>query len=125
MIPANVVDLKTFVPAKDFQVSAQYYKDLGFTLNRDEDGIKEFQIGAFRFLLQDYWVEDWAGNFMMYLQVDDLEAWWKHIQQTQVTEKYEGIRATAPKLQPDGTSIVHLTDPAGVCWNIVQKPRQT
>ena len=121
MNPGNIVDLKTFVPAKDFEQSTQYYKDLGFSLNREDDGIKEFQIGTFRFLLQDYWVEDLASNFMMYLQVDDLDAWWNHIQQTKVLDKYQGIRAKAPELQSGGTRIAYLTDPAGVCWNIVQK----
>ena len=36
-------------------------------------------LGTYSFLLQNYYVAQWAGNSMMHLLVDDLEAWWGHI----------------------------------------------
>ena len=49
----SVIDLKAFVPAKDPAIARQFYSDLGFKQNWANDEIAEFQIGAFRFLLQE------------------------------------------------------------------------
>jgi catechol 2,3-dioxygenase-like lactoylglutathione lyase family enzyme len=67
MLPSPVIDLKTFVPAKDPALSRAFYTDLGFTINWGNDQIAELQMGAFRFLLQRFYVADHAGNFMMSL----------------------------------------------------------
>jgi len=43
MTPDNVVDLKSFVPAKDFALSRRFYLDLGFTENVGNDQAAELQ----------------------------------------------------------------------------------
>ena len=70
-MPPSVTDLKTFVPARDAELSKKFYTDLGFTINWSNDQITELQIGAFRFLLQTFYVAQHAGNFMMSLAVED------------------------------------------------------
>ena len=62
MLP--VTDLKAFVPAKDVELSKQFYTDLGFTINWSDQEIAELQIGSFRFLLSAFYVAEHAGNFM-------------------------------------------------------------
>jgi len=52
------------------------------------------------FLLQNYYVKDWAGNFMMHLMVSDADVWWKHIQDIKLAEKYADIMCKPPTLQP-------------------------
>ena len=42
-----VLDLKAFVPAKDHDLSRQFYLDLGFTLNWSNEQMVEFEVGAF------------------------------------------------------------------------------
>jgi len=37
MLPSPVSDLKAFVPAKDPQLSREFYVDLGFTVNWSSD----------------------------------------------------------------------------------------
>ena len=69
MYPSPVIDLKTFVPAQDSELSKKFYTDLGFTINWSNEQIAELQIGSFRFLLQTFYVAEHAGNFMMSLQV--------------------------------------------------------
>ena len=118
-----VIDLKTFVPSKDHAKSTEFYKDLGFTLNWDAGHLKEFQVGAFRFLLQDFYVEDWANNFMMHLHVENVETWWTHIQDTQLAERYAGVRASPPAMQDYGMRMLFLVDPAGVLWHIAELPK--
>src|SRR5579872_5755455 len=99
MLPSAVVDLKTFVPAKDPEVSKKFYTDLGFTVNWSNDEIAELPIGSFRFLLPKFYVQQHAGNFMMSLQVEDSDAWWDHIQRQEFTKKYPGIMCKAPAMQ--------------------------
>jgi uncharacterized glyoxalase superfamily protein PhnB len=56
-------------------------------------------------------------NLMMFVSVDDLDGWWRHLQASKVLERYEGVRAKEPTLYPWGQREVHLIDPAGVCWH--------
>jgi len=60
MVPSPVTDLKTFVPAKDSELSKKFYTHLGFTINWSNEQIAELQIGSFRFLLQTFYVAEHA-----------------------------------------------------------------
>jgi hypothetical protein len=117
----KVLDLKTFVPAKDFAVSRRFYAELGFTENWVSEQVAELQVGAFRFLLQNYYVQQFAENFMMHLMVDDADTWWKHIDTIKLAEKYPGIMAKAPAVQPWGLRVLYLSDPTGVLWHIADE----
>jgi catechol 2,3-dioxygenase-like lactoylglutathione lyase family enzyme len=119
MEPSAVLDLKTFVPSKDYALSKRFYSDLGFTLNWSNPEVAEFQIGAYRFLLQNFFVQQ--ENFMMSLMVEDADAWWKHITEIKLTEKYPGIMARPPALQPWGLRVLYLSDPSGVLWHIADR----
>jgi len=121
MEPSPVVDLKAFVPAKDYALAKQFYLDLGFTQNFGNDQVAEFQIGAFRFFLQPFYVKEHAGNFMMALLVDDADAWWAHIEHIGLRQKYPGIMAKAPAMQPWGVRVLYLSDPSGVLWHITDQ----
>lgn len=119
----SVVDLKPFVPAKDFAVAKQFYLDLGFTLLWSSEQLAAFQVGDFRFLLQNYYVEQWASNFMMHLMVTDADVWWKHVEDSKIAEKYLGIMAKPPTLQPWGLRVLYLSDPTGVLWHITDESK--
>ena len=86
MYPSPVTDLRTFVPAKDAELSKRFYTDLGFTINWSDEQIAELQIGSFRFLLQTFYVAEHAGNFMMSLSVENADAWWEHIQRKELAK---------------------------------------
>jgi hypothetical protein len=47
---------------------------IGFTKVLDDE-VAIFRIGQSGFVLQHYFQNDWAANFMMQLVVDDLDAW--------------------------------------------------
>ncbi len=121
MEPGPVLDLKAFVPAKDYNLAKQFYLDLGFTLNWTSAEISEFQVGSFRFFLQPFYVKDHAGNFMMSLNVENADDWWQHIERIGLTKKYPGIMAKAPALQPWGLRVLYLSDPTGVLWHIADQ----
>jgi uncharacterized glyoxalase superfamily protein PhnB len=120
MLPSAVTDVKAFVPAKDLELSKAFYSDLGFTINFSNDQIAELQIASFRFLLQKFYVAEHAGNFMVSMNVDDVDAWWEYIQQEDFTTKYPGIMCKPPAMQPWGLRILYLSDPSGVLWHITE-----
>jgi len=123
MLPSPVIDMKTFVPARDMALSRAFYTDLGFTINWSNDDIAELQIGSFRFLLQKFYVAEHAGNFMMSLTVENADVWWEYIQQKEFTKKYPGIMCKAPEIQPWGLRVLYLSDPTGVLWHIAESPK--
>jgi uncharacterized glyoxalase superfamily protein PhnB len=119
----DVIALRPFVPAKNFETSLRFYVDLGFTATRIGDSLASMALGPFAFLLQDYHVEGFAGNFMMHLLVNDVDRWWRHIASLDLAQKY-GVRAPrAPAVQPWGLTVAYVVDPSGVLWHIAQKPR--
>ena len=116
----SLIDLKAFVPSKDAAISRQFYLDLGFTQNWANDQVAEFQVGSFRFLLQSFYVRAHAENFMTHLSVGDADVWWRHITEIGLIDKYPGIMAKPPEMQPWGLRVLYLSDPTGVLWHIAE-----
>ncbi len=119
MANLHVTEIKAFVPAKDFELSKQFYQDLGFTMTSEGDGIAYFHFEHASFLLQDYCVENLAENFMMHLLVDDVDAWWNAIQEKDITRKYP-VKLWPIELQVWKMRDFCITDPSGVLWRIGQ-----
>jgi uncharacterized glyoxalase superfamily protein PhnB len=117
----SVLDLKPFLPAEDYPLAKQFYLDLGFKMIWGDKELAAFQVGEFRFLLQNYYVKEWAGNFMMHLMVEDADVWWKHIQDAKLGEKYPNIMSKPPTMQPWGLRVLYLSDPSGVLWHIADE----
>ena len=121
MVPSKILSLAAFVPAEDFELSRRFYRDLGFHENWGNDQACEFELEGFRFLLQNFYVKDHAGNFMMSLIVEDADKWWEYIQSADLPKKYDLYMAKPPTLQPWGLRVLYLTDPTGVLWHIADR----
>jgi glyoxalase/bleomycin resistance protein/dioxygenase superfamily protein len=115
----GVTEIKAFVPSRNFQLSKQFYKDIGFTMASEGGGIAYFRLGHASFLLQDFCVESLAESFMMHMLVEDLDAWWDRIHDSGVDAKY-GVKISKIQLQPWRMRDFCLTDPSGVLWRIAQ-----
>ncbi|CAD5373028.1 Glyoxalase [Rubrivivax sp. A210] len=115
----RITEIKAFVPAKDFDVSKQFYKDLGFTMASEGGGVAYFHFGHVAFLLQDFCTEHLAENFMMHILVEDVDAWWQHVASSGVADKY-CVKVTAIEAQPWKMRDFCLFDPSGVLWRIGQ-----
>ena len=115
----RVIEIKAFVPAKDFELSKRFYQDVGFIKASDGDGVAYFHHGEASFLLQDYYVEELAKNLMMHLLVEDVDSWWNQIREADIAGKY-GVRVTEIKQQPWRMRDFALIDPSGVLWRIGQ-----
>jgi len=79
MTHPGVSDTKPFVPAQDFALSKRFYTSLGWKLNWEMDGLAELELADSRILLQDFYVREWAENWMLYVVVDDTRAWFEHV----------------------------------------------
>jgi uncharacterized glyoxalase superfamily protein PhnB len=117
----DVIALRPFVPAKDFDTSLRFYTDLGFSTFRLGDGMASMHLGPFAFLLQFYDREDFAGHFMMHLLVRDVGAWWARIAALDLAGRYGVNPPAAPALQPWGLVVAYVWDPAGVLWHIAEE----
>jgi len=111
------VEIKAFVPARDFAQAKAFYRDLGFTMASEGGGIAYFHHGSCSFLLQDYYVEAFAQNLQMHLLVKDAPAWHAMVHDSGLAQRH-GVRVTALEEQPWGMVDFTLTDPSGVCWRI-------
>ena len=116
----NVSDIKTFVPAKDFALSLDFYQEAGWTLKFEEAAIAELELGDHRFFLQNYYVRDWANNFMLYINVEDAQAWYAHMQMIVENKRYKPARVKAPELQDYGDLVTFAWDPSGVLLHFAQ-----
>jgi hypothetical protein len=121
----SVKALRPFVPAKDFAISKQFYADLGFRVEPLGDSIAAMHLGSYSFLLQDFYVEEWANNFVLHMFVDDLDAWWEHVSSLNLDSRYGVKSPRAPKLQSWGLTVAYMFDPAGVLWHIAAIPAET
>jgi catechol 2,3-dioxygenase-like lactoylglutathione lyase family enzyme len=119
--PAGTELCRPFLPAKDFELSRRFYEALGFEKRLDAADVVIFRAGRGEFLLQSYYQKDWAENFMMQLMVDDLGAWWSHIQALDLPGRFGVAPPKAPALQPWGLRIAYVTDPSGALWHVAQR----
>ena len=115
----RVTEIKAFVPAKDFNLSKQFYQDIGFTLASEGGGVAYFHFEQASFLLQDFCAESMAENFMMHMLVENVEAWWCRINDSGVVAKY-GVKVSNIEIQPWRMRDFCITDPSGVLWRIGQ-----
>lgn len=112
-MPPTIRDLKPYVPARDFELSKRFYTALGFQMSPGWGGTADFELAGNRFRLQDYYVKDWANNFMMVMGVDDAETWHQHVRKIVEEGDFPGVRITPPE-PVDGSSVLHVIDPSGV-----------
>jgi hypothetical protein len=109
--------LRTFIGAKDFEISRRFYNDLGF-----EESVIDSKMSYFRvnencgFYLQDYYVADWVNNSMVFLEVDDLDLCAEELLGKGLEHKYENVRFTGIQTFEWGRECF-MHDPAGVLWH--------
>lgn len=119
-VPVGTELARPFLPAKDFELSKRFYEALGFEKVLDSE-VAIFNAGSGGFILQRYFQEDWASNFMMQLMVDDLDAWWAHIESLDLANLFGVPAPKPPAMQPWGLRVAYVVDPSGVLWHIAQR----
>ena len=115
----ETVEIKAFVPARDFALSKQFYEDLGFEVAWSDDQLAYLHHENCSFLLQNFYKKEHADNFMMHMLVTDVDAWWRHVEAKGIASKYN-IKAEPPEDRPWRIRDFILIDPTGVLWRIGQ-----
>ncbi|MEM6708339.1 MAG: VOC family protein [Pseudomonadota bacterium] len=118
--PQEIRELKAFVPARDYELSKRFYQAIGFQLQSDGSDVSLFQRGGATFLLQNFYVETHASNFMMHLLVENVDAWHEALVAAKVVEQF-GVSLLPIETQPWGMRDFVLTDPSGVLWRIAEQ----
>lgn len=120
MVDLKASDVRTFVPAKDFAASKDFYVALGWELKWSDDGLALLEIADQRFYLQDYYVKEWAENSMLYVVVEDAEACCRQVTALVESGRFPGVRVSKPKQEPHGALVAYVWDPAGVLLHLAQ-----
>ena len=121
MIQHNIKSIRPFIGAKDFDLSRSFYRDLGFTEVILSSNMSVFKSGEFAFYLQDAYVQDWVDNTMLFLEVDDVNRFWKELLTLNLTAKYKEVRLV-PIREYDWGKECFIHDPSGILWHIGEFP---
>ena len=100
----------------DFALAKRFFVDIGFVEQWGDEDLCELKMGDVTFLLQNFANSEMQRNYMVLVDVDDLDAFHAHLTARELSEKY-GVKFSAPEERPWGRRELHLIDPAGVCWH--------
>ena len=119
--PFAVEDVRAFVPALDFAMSKAFYEAIGWTtVWTDGDGLALMELGGHRFMLQNFYVKDWAENFMLTVVVADAAAWYGRVSAALTGGAYGIARVAEPKVEDWGATVTYVWDPSGVLLHFTQ-----
>jgi len=111
---------RPFLPAKDYETSLRFYQAIGFETDSLGDTLAELSLGAHAFLLQGFYVKELAENTMMHVLVDDVRAWWGHINSLDLGARFGVAPPIAPRVEPWGLTVAYVVDPSGVLWHFAE-----
>jgi catechol 2,3-dioxygenase-like lactoylglutathione lyase family enzyme len=112
----NAKSIRPFIGAKDFELSRRFYTDLGFEEKVLDEDMSVFKFNSLAFYLQRAYVKDWVDNTMIFVEVDDVERYWKELLELGLSEKYEGVRLVPIRMYDWGKECF-LHDPSGILWH--------
>ena len=113
----NIVNIRTFIPSKNFELSMAFYKDLGFELQWKNDELAIFGTKTQNFFLQNAYEKVWAENLMMQIHVEDLDEAFRIAES--LTHKYKDTRINDIFVADYGRTF-HLIGPAGELWHFTE-----
>lgn len=113
----EIIELKSFVPAKDFDLSIRFYNDIGFSTVWNDSQLALLDYNGFRFLLQNFYLKDLAENFVMHLLVNNADHWWQKINEVIHNKEYN-MHLTSPENREWGVRDFVFLDPSGVMWRV-------
>jgi uncharacterized glyoxalase superfamily protein PhnB len=119
---ASIKEMRPAVPAKDYAESLRFYGVVGFQATTLAPTLTEMRLGAHSFLLQDFYVPEYANNFVIHMTVENADDWWAHIDSLAIDKNFKVRSPIAPRLEPWGLRTTYLFDPTGVLWQVMSRP---
>lgn len=115
----NAISIRPFIGAKDYELSRSFYRDLGFQEKVLFPDMCLFTTEQIVFYLQNAYVKDWVDNSMVFLEVDDIDRYWKELLALNLPARYQGVKLT-PIRNFDWGRECYLHDPSGILWHLGQ-----
>lgn len=113
----RTISIRPFIGAANFDVSRNFYRDLGFEEIVLGPGFSVFKTDTIAFYLQDAYVKDWIDNTMIFLEVADLSRFWNELIALELPAKYENVKLV-PIREYDWGRECFVHDPSGILWHI-------
>jgi hypothetical protein len=119
MSALTATSLQPFVPSgADYDGSRRLFKAIGFEELWENNGMAGFRNGDARFMLQRFDNRAFAEQFMVAVNVPDLDAWWAAVSALDLETAFPGVRFSPPQARPWGREVSFI-DLAGVCWHVM------
>lgn len=116
----SFISLEPFIPSgRDFDQAKQFFQELGFEVEWEQEGLTGFRQGNCKFILQQYDNKAFTENLMLSVKVTDINTFWDHISNKDLPSKFGIPPIGKPVQQPYGKE-VNIIDPAGVCWHFIE-----
>jgi uncharacterized glyoxalase superfamily protein PhnB len=113
--------MRSFIETQDFDRSKRFYAALGFEQVLDGE-VAIFNVASGGLILTPPTGHHTPNtNLMMQVMVDDLDAWWAHIESLDLAKEFGVAPPRPPALQPWGLRIAYVVDPSGVLWHFAQR----
>lgn len=114
-----IKSLRSFVGAKDFNVSRSFYHDLGFEEKVINHQLSLFENGEFAFYLSPSDVEDWIKNTELFIVVSDIKRCFNQMKQLELKKKYTEVKIVPVKEKVWGEAF-YILDPSGIALCFAQ-----
>ena len=122
-MPYKTLSIRPFIGAEHFETCRSFYKDMGFEEVTIAHNMSYFKLKEIGFYLQDAYVKDWVDNTMVFVEVDDVEAYWSTLLALNLPARYNKVRIEPIRsLQWGKECFVH--DPSGVLWHFGEFSKQ-
>jgi hypothetical protein len=112
----KALSIRPFIGAKDFEISRNFYRDLGFQESVLFHNMSLFTTHGLGFYLQDADVKDWIDNTMIFMEVEDVDQFWNELVALELPVKYKNVKLT-PVRKYDWGRECFLHDPSGILWH--------
>lgn len=108
--------IRPFIGAKDYELSRNFYLDLGFQEIILSAEMSYFNSDGLGFYLQKAYVKDWIDNTMVFMEVENVTRFWNELTALELTSKYETVKLM-PVRELDWGKECFVIDPSGVLWH--------
>lgn len=113
---AQAKSIRSFIGSKNYDVSRDFYKKIGFEERIISPDMSLFTMGTVSFYLQDAYVKDWINNTMLFLEIPELDAYLSFLEKIEIS-KIKGVKLSRIHEQDWGREFF-LHDPSGVLWHM-------
>jgi hypothetical protein len=111
------VEIKAFVPSRDFKESKDFYHALGFEIPWSSEDLAYVRHGETAFLLQSFYEPAHTSNFQMHLLVENVDDWHAHVRSSGVVERF-GVAVGEPEDRPWACATSRCSILAGCCGEL-------